>query len=223
LIKGTPIVKATIRCHHFFWIFLVLFVSLTAGLKTVRSEEAKTIAILPFTMNSAQELAHVQNGIFYMLYSRLSWQNHVRVIPKTQIQADLTAINTSSQTPGTGNQLVGQIAAKTRSDYVLTGSVTELAGAFSIDAKVYDIQNKRYMAFFEQSKITDDLIDKVDQIAATINKKAFDRSTVTYEQMEQEKQANITRLKRQNPEHLMKVPAGPQDQGPGWKVWEYLF
>jgi TolB-like protein len=216
-------VKATTRCHHFFWIFLVLFVSLTAYLETARSEEAKTIAVLPFTMNSAQDLAHVQNGIFYMLYSRLSWQNHVYVIPKTQIQTDLTEVKTSSTTTASGNQLVGQIAAKTRSDYVLTGSVTELAGSFSIDAKVYDIQNKRYMAFFEQSKIADDLIDKVDRIAATINKEAFDRSTVTYEQMEQEKQATINRLKRQNPEHLMKVPTGQQDQGPGWKVWEYLF
>jgi hypothetical protein len=63
----------------------------------------------------------------------------------------------------------------------------------------------------------------VDQIAATINKEAFNRSTVTYEQMERKKQAYINKLKRQNPEHLMKVPAGQQDQGPGWKVWKYLF
>jgi L-aminopeptidase/D-esterase-like protein len=79
------------------------------------------------------------------------------------------------------------------------------------------------MSFFEQSKVNDDLIDKVDRIAATINKEAFNRSTVTYEQMEREKQAYINKLKRQNPEHLMKVPASQQDQGPGWKVWEYLF
>jgi L-aminopeptidase/D-esterase-like protein len=79
------------------------------------------------------------------------------------------------------------------------------------------------MSFFEQSKINDDLIDKVDRIAATTNKEAFDRSTVTYEQMEQEKQAHTNKLKRQNPEHLINVPAGQQDQGPGWKVWKYIF
>jgi len=41
--------------------------------------------------------------------------------------------------------------------------------------------------------------------------------------MELKKQAYINKLKRQNPEHLMKVPAGQQDQGAGWKVWKYLF
>jgi TolB-like protein len=176
------------------------------------------MAILPFTVNAAEDLTHVQKGIFNMLYSRLSWQDHVLVIPKTQIQARLAELGHV-----TGNQLVGKIATTTNSDYVLTGSVTKLAGSFSIDTQVYDIKNKRFMSFFEQSKVNDDLIDKVDRIAATINKEAFDRSTVTYEQMEREKQAYINRLKRQNPEYLMKVPAGQQDQGPGWKVWEYLF
>ena len=215
--------KATTRLHHFFWTALVLVLALTPAPQTAGANETKTIAILPFTMNAAKDLSHVQNGIFYMLYSRLSWQDHVRVIPKTQIQTRLSELKDSTGDPVTGDQLVGNIAATTGSDYVLTGSVTELAGSFSIDTQVYDIKNKRYMAFFEQSKVNDDLIDKVDQIAATINKEAFSRSTVTYERMEREKQAYINKLKRQNPEYLMKVPAGQQDQGPGWKVWEYLF
>ena len=215
--------KATTRLHRFFWTVLVLVLTLTPALQTAGANETKTIAILPFTVNAAEDLSHLQNGIFYMLYSRLSWQDHVAVISKTQIQGHLAELKTVSGNEVTGNQLVGKIAANTGSDYVLTGSVTELAGSFSIDTQVYDIKNKRFMTFFEQSKVNDDLIDKVDQIAATINKEAFDRSTVTYEKMEREKQAYINKLKRQNPEHLMKVPASQQDQGPGWKVWEYLF
>ena len=79
------------------------------------------------------------------------------------------------------------------------------------------------MAFFEQSKVSDDLIEKVDRIAATINKEAFNRSTVTLERMEREKQAHINKLKRQNPERLMNVPTGQEESGPGWKIWEYIF
>ena len=203
---------------RFFWTALVFVLSLTATLQTAGATQIKTMAILPFTVNSAEDLSHVQKGIFNMLYSRLSWQDHMTVIPKTQIQTDLSSLKTI-----TGNQLVTKIAAMTNSDYVLTGSITKLAGSFSIDTQVYDIQNKRFMTFFEQSKVPDDLIDKVDRISATINKEAFNRSTVTYDQMEREKQAYINKLKRQNPEHLMKVPAGQQDQGPGWKVWKYLF
>lgn len=214
--------KATTH-HHFFWTALVLVLSLTATLQTAGATQIKTMAILPFTINAAEDLSHVQKGIFNMLYSRLSWQDHVTVIPKNQIQTDLVRLKTGTGQQLTGNQLVTKIAATTNSDYVLTGSVTKLAGSFSIDTQVYDIKNKQFMSFFEQSKVNDDLIDKVDRIAATINKEAFNRSTVTYEQMEREKQAYINKLKRQNPEHLMKVPASQQDQGPGWKVWEYLF
>lgn len=214
--------KATTH-HRFFWTAILFVLSLTATLQTAGANEIKTMAILPFTVNAAEDLSHVQKGIFNMLYSRLSWQDHVTVIPKTQIQTDLSNLKTSTGQQLTGNQLVTKIGATTNSDYVLTGSVTKLAGSFSIDAQVYDIRNKRFMSFFEQSKVNDDLIDKVDRIAATINKEAFNRSTVTYEQMEQEKQANINKLKRQNPEHLMKVPAVQQDKGPGWKVWKYIF
>ena len=73
------------------------------------------------------------------------------------------------------------------------------------------------------SKDSDELIDKVDRIAATINKEAFDRATVTLERMEREKQAHINQLKRQNPERLMNIPAGQKESGPGWRIWEYLF
>ncbi len=162
-------------------------------------------------------MSHIQNGIIQMLYSRLSWQDHLLVIPTGDIKRQL-----SEMASITGDQMIGKIAAQTNSQYVVAGSVTKIAGSFSIDTQVYDIKNQRFMAFFEQSEISDDLIDKVDQIAATINKEAFNRSTVTYEKMEQKKQAHINKLKRQNPEHLMNVP-DPKEEGIGWKVWKYIL
>ncbi len=210
--------KITIIVQQFFLASLVLVLSLITLIPTARAQEIKRVAVLPFTINAAEDLTHIQNGIIYMLYSRLSWQNQVVVVPKAETQAQLAKMEGI-----TGNQLIGKIAGETDSDYVVAGSITKLAGSFSIDTQVYDIKNKRFMSFFEQSKVSDDLIDKVDRIAATINKDAFNRSTVTYEKMEQEKQAYLNKLKRQNPEHLMAVPQGQQDAGPGWKLWEYIF
>lgn len=210
--------KITKLFQQFFLASLVLVLSLVIPTHTVRAQEVTTVAVLPFTINAAEDLTHVQNGIIYMLYSRLSWQNHVVVIPKAETQDQLSKMEGI-----TGNQLIGKIAGQTGSDYVLAGSITKLAGAFSIDTQVYDIKNKRFMAFFEQSKVSDDLIDKVDRIAATINKDVFNRSTLTYDRMEQEKKAYLNKLKRQNPEHLMTVPQGQKDEGPGWKLWEYLY
>lgn len=210
--------KITILFHRILFATLLCVLCLTHTLATARAEAVKTMAVLPFTINADEDLSHIKNGIIYMLYSRLSWQNHVVVIPKRQLQDQLAKLGTI-----TGNELIGKIAAQTNSDYVLSGSITKLAGSFSIDTQLYDIKNKRFMAFFEQSKESDELIEKVDRIAATINKEAFDRATVTLERMEREKQAYANKLKRQNPEHLMNVPAGQKESGPGWRIWEYLF
>ena len=210
--------KITIVFHRILFAALICMLCLTNTLSTARAEEVKTLAVLPFTINANEDLSHIQNGVIYMLYSRLSWQDHVVVIPKRQLQDQLSTLGTA-----TGNELIGKIATQTDSDYVLAGSITKLAGSFSIDTQLYDIKNKRFMAFFEQSKDSDELIDKVDRIAATINKEAFNRATVTLERMEREKQAHINQLKRQNPERLMNVPAGQAESGPGWRLWEYIF
>ena len=178
-----------------------------------------TIAVLPFTIHAAEDFSHIQKGVVYMLHSRLAWPDKVRVVPKNQMHKVLADLNGADI-----NQILGRVADQTGTDLILDGSITKLAGSFSIDAMVYDLKNKRYMAFFEQSKDSDELIGKVARIAAGINKQVFDRSTIAWEKMEQESQARINELKRRNPEYLMQNPRWQQqDDSPGWKIWKYLF
>jgi TolB-like protein len=180
-----------------------------------------TIAVLPFTIHAAEseEFSYIQHGVVNMFHTRLAWPDKVHVIHRRQIQKILEPQNQTDR-----NQVLTRVADQTGSDLVLDGSITKLAGSFSIDALVYDIRNKRYMAFFEQSKDSDELIEKVGRIAAGINKQVFDRSTTAWEQMEQERQAKINELRRRNPEHLMQNPQWqPQNDSPGWKIWKYLF
>jgi len=178
-----------------------------------------TIAVLPFTIHAAEDFSHIQKGVVYMLHSRLAWPDKVRVVPKNQMRKMLADLNGADK-----NRILGRVADQTGTDLILDGSITKLAGSFSIDAMVYDLKNKRYMAFFEQSKDSDELIGKVARIAAGINKQVFDRSTIAWEKMEQERQARINELKRKNPEYLMNNPRWQQqDDSPGWKIWKYLF
>lgn len=179
----------------------------------------ETLAVLSFNINADKNLDYIKKGISTMLYSRLTCPEKVVVVPPKKMAALEAELKKFS-----GSGLVHETARRTGSRYVLYGTITSLAGTFSIDAKVFDTTEKQYMAFFEQSKNSDDLIKKVDCIAAAINHKVFDRTTVTWEQMEQEKQKNINKLKNQNPETLMQMPAGWQrEEKVGWKVWKYLF
>lgn len=178
-----------------------------------------TIAVLPFTMYAPDDVSHIQQGVVHMLHSRLAWPDQVRVVPRRQIDTLLSDLTGQDR-----NQLIRQVAEQTGSDFILDGSITQLAGSFSIDAMVYDIANQQYMAFFEQSGDSDELIDKISRIAAGINKQVFDRNTTDWEKIEQERQAQINELRRRHPEHLMQNPQWQQeDTSPGWKIWKYLF
>lgn len=203
--------------------FVVTLVSLLiligANQSVTAQENIKTIVVLPFKVNAAQNLSPVREGIHHMLYSRLSWKDNVVVIPANKLKehlSDTKDIPTASE--------IAEIARLTHCDFVLTGAITRLGDSFSIDVQVYDIRNQRYMAFFEQSQKKDDLVHKVNKIAALINKKIFDRTTMAWENMEQEKQAYLKKQKRKNPEYMLKNPRWQdKEQSPGWKIWKYLF
>lgn len=179
----------------------------------------KTIAVLPVHVNSNQNLDYIKKGMAQMFDSRLSWNKKVAVISGDQIKNQIKEIKHISKA-----KLIHDIAQQTHSDFALDCIVTELSGSFSIDAKVYDIENMKYMTFFENSKKIDDLIKKTDHIAAIINKKIFDRETVSWKRMEMEKQEYINNLKRQNPEYLIKNRhLEKSEDAYGWKIWKHLF
>ncbi|PIE60974.1 MAG: hypothetical protein CSA29_05775 [Desulfobacterales bacterium] len=198
---------------------LILAVTASPALATA----AQRVAALPFSIQSDINMDYVKKGISRMLYSRLTWPEKVVVVPPEQINKTLALL----PTPLPESQLVNVVAKETGSDYVLSGTITRFDGAFSIDAKVFDIDNKRYMAFSQRSGDIDDLIQKVDRIAAAINHRIFKRSTVTWEEMTQEQQKDLNDLKRKNPEYLMDQYSNGQTESQkekiGWKIWKYLF
>ncbi|MBU0462147.1 MAG: hypothetical protein KKD21_13800 [Proteobacteria bacterium] len=210
--KNNPIYKI-IAILIFLFVLMGSFQTLTA------KENIKTITILPFKINAQEKLIHIQNGIVQMLYSRLSWKDNVMVVSQKQLAPHLSAIDKTKTGKG-----INEIARLTHSDFVLAGAITQLGGSFSIDVQVFDIENKRYMAFFEQSQKKDDLISKTNRIAASINKKIFDRSTMAWEKMDQEKKADVQEQQRKNPEYMLRNPKWQDtEKSPGWKIWKYLF
>ena len=204
---------------RFFLTALMMLVSFTFFPFPAHAGETKTISILPFETIAAEDISYVQTGTLRMLHSRMAWKERVNVIPMRTIEEQLKAIDTTNK-----NQIIQTIAKNTKSDYVLTGSITQFSSAFSIDTRIYDIQNRRYLSFSDQSKILSELIPKVNFIAAKINKKVFNRKTVVYDQLVKTEKDKIEELRRQNPERLMPdIPkTDPSEKSSPWKFWEYL-
>jgi TolB-like protein len=182
------------------------------------AENIKTIAILPFEMISNKDISYLQEGILQMLHSRLNWEGHVSVIKKKNMDDLLKTIDKNS------THLVQDILDRTHTDYIITGSVTQFANAFSIDTKTFDVKNSQSLSFFDQSTNINEVIPKLNIIAAKINKKVLNRKTATYNKLENDQLKEVEKLKRQNPERMMpQVPQGErQEKTKWWKFWEFL-
>ncbi len=132
----------------------------------------KTVAVLPFTMNSPQDLTFLQNGLFSMLSSRLSDSGKVDVLDRATVDAALAGGHgdlTQDQAKNIGKQL--------GADYVLFGSLTHFGESVSLDAAMVDISGDQpALTFFEQSNSMGDVIPLVNTFAGDINQKVFNRS-----------------------------------------------
>ncbi len=184
----------------------------------------KTIVILPFEVNSQKDISFIKSGIVQMLNSRLSWKDHVSVVDgkdiadkKSDSQSLLKSIlNRDHDLPG---------ASPENYNYVLTGSITEFAGAFSIDVKVINAGDKTSRSFFYQASNMEKIIPGVDILAAEINKTIFNRTTAalrTRAALGKRYESKKEKIIRQNPEKLLEEQFGKEEQKthPFWKFWD---
>nr|NJM02465.1 hypothetical protein [Desulfobacula sp.] len=145
---------------------ILLILSFSCFSAAALAKEIKSIAVLPFEMIAPEDLTYIRDGIIQMLHTRLVWKDKVTVADQNTVDTLLTGIKDTDAT-----RRAEALAKSTGSDYVLTGSITRFADAFSIDARIYDIQKKQWLAFSEQSAAINDLIPKMSAVSAKINKK----------------------------------------------------
>jgi len=136
----------------------------------------KTVAVLPFAMNSPRDLTFLQNGLFSMLSSRLSDPGKVDVLDRDTVD------NAMGRSPAGDNGVLTQAQARAvgeqlGADYVLFGSLTHFGESVSLDAAMVDVTGDApALTFFEQSNNMGDVIPLVNAFAGDINQKVFNRS-----------------------------------------------
>ncbi len=155
----------------------------------------KKIAIVPFEINSQQDISYIKNGIFQMLSSRLAWKGNTSVGAANKPNVDISQF-----------------------DYVVKGSITEFAGAFSVDATVYNVSEKQSQSFFAQAENQEKIIPSVELLSAKINKDIFNRDTEALALVDDQKSKAAIRA---NPEKLIPQAAiqPAEKKRPFWKFW----
>jgi TolB-like protein len=150
---------------------LIIIVIVSFNFFSAYAATPKRVALLPFKINSAQDLSFLKDGIFDMLTSRLTREGRVEVLGREQVEE---AVKTESASGKINEATARRIGSRLKADFVLFGSVTVLGENVSIDAKMMDISGSRpTMTFFDQSQDLGAVITKINLIAADINDKMF--------------------------------------------------
>ena len=162
--KNQPLILIT---NAALVIVLLLFVCLSAPALAAPAR----VAILPFEMNAATDLAFLQEGILDMLGSRLSWHEKVEVIDKNETRAAVAAVEGFE-----GESRALLVGGRLQADYVLFGSLTVFGESVSIDANMVDVSGRRPpLPFFAQTRGMGEVIPKINEFATNINASVFGR------------------------------------------------
>jgi TolB-like protein len=154
----------------------IVSIIILAGITPAVYAAPKTVAILPFAMNSPQDLTFLQNGLFSMLSSRLSDPGKVDVLDRATVDAATARANAGTAIALTRDQAMA-IGEQLGADYVLFGSLTHFGESVSLDAAMVDVTGDApALTFFEQSNNMGDVIPLVNTFAGDINLKVFNRS-----------------------------------------------
>ena len=150
--------KNALKCIICVWLLLI-------SASTLVAKDKYTITVLPFTLNSADNIDYVKQGIWDMLITRTAVANKIEVTSKSIVQDELKKANLKDISLAD----VYKIGSSLKSDYVVWGSITKIGNSISIDGKLIDIVSSRSdIGIFAQTQSLDDVIPKINDFSQRI-------------------------------------------------------
>ena len=147
----------------FQYIFCLVILLLATG--SLWAKDKYTVTVLPFTLNSAENIDYVKQGIEEMLSSRISVPDKINVTDKNVVMEELKKSKIKVITKAD----VSNLGKKLNSDYVVWGSITKIGNSISIDGKLVDIvTSKSDIGIFAQSQSLDEVIPKINDFSQNI-------------------------------------------------------
>ena len=149
------------------FILAILMISVAA-----LAQGTKKVAVIPFGINSKEDIEYIRDGVMDMLMSRISVDGRIEVLSRTEITEHLGKGKRKGFTQSDAQSLGKRLNA----DFVVWGSITKIGNSMSIDSKLIDIaENKSPVSFFVQSKGMDEVVTQVNDFAKRIDKHILGR------------------------------------------------
>jgi len=150
------------------FLFCLGFLAVPAGFGgQATAKDITIVAILPFTVHSAENLEYLRQGIWDMLASRIAVENKIEVVSRDRILEALRVLEGREMTIGEA----ASIGRTMNADYVVWGSITKIGSSLSLDGKLIDVAaGKSVLDAFSQSPTLDEVIPKITEFAQKIDR-----------------------------------------------------
>ena len=144
---------------------VVFLLSLSSSLGN--SQQIIKIAILPFAINSLENLDPLKEGLMDMLSSRIHVDGRIMVVEKIDVKKAVAGIEGEMSL-----ESAKKVGLKVGADYVLIGSLTKIGENVSLDTQLIESKSgKVTSAIFVQGKGLDEIIPKMGEFAQKVHEK----------------------------------------------------
>jgi len=126
------------------------------------AKDKYTVAILPFSINSAENIDYIKQGVEAMLSSRIAASDKINVVNKDTVNDELKKLKIKEISQND----IYTVGAKLNSDFVVWGSITKIGNSISIDSQLIDIsKTKSDIRLSSQSQTLDDIIPRINDFS----------------------------------------------------------
>ncbi len=160
--------------HRLFILLLISFLifPLFSAAQTQDPNKVYRVAILPFVVNSQENLDYIRDGIYDILASRVTVEGRIVVIDRPVVEQALYELRPVRLDEATAQSLGMKLGA----DYVVLGSLTKIGDFISLDARMISVtEDKPPLTAYTQHKGLDDVMVKIGDFAQDIGFKILGR------------------------------------------------
>jgi len=137
------------------------------------AQQPLRVAVLPFTVHSAEDLSYLRDGIWDIISTRIIVEGEIEVVEKPLVARFLTDLRGEEIT----DQQARWLGARVGADYAVYGSITKVGEYISLDAKVVQVAGTRpTSSVFVQHQGMDEVMTKVGTFAQDIGNRILGRS-----------------------------------------------
>lgn len=145
--------------------YMICLIIILISTGSLFAKDKYVVTVLPFTLNSSENIEYVRQGIQDMLITRITISDKINVLSKDVVSDELKSSNIKTISLND----VYKIGKKLKTDYVVWGSITKIGSSISVDGKLVDITSaKSDVGFFTQSPNMDEVIPKINDFSQRI-------------------------------------------------------